>query len=248
MSSINTYITIPVLKDGISIDFVNSLKDRGNSNFNQKEFLKAIKDYTLAIQCFEHQDQNRKFDESACFLLASLYSNRSASFLMIPGTESLTDGIRDANRCIQLRPDWMKGYFRRAECLFMMKEYRLSALDYQNAINLDKNKSSMVQFKLKCALARAKEIDMKVLIHQVMPGKDICKKGVNPIQNLIFHYAQQMQNYIYIIGDTISKECIVVDCCWDVHGIVKYAKANGLKIVGAVFPMISFLGCYTLSF
>ena len=43
-----------------------------------------------------------------------------------------------------------------------------------------------------------------------------------------------MQNYIYIVGDSVSRECVVIDACWDTNGIIKYAKANDLRIVGAV--------------
>jgi glyoxylase-like metal-dependent hydrolase (beta-lactamase superfamily II) len=35
------------------------------------------------------------------------------------------------------------------------------------------------------------------------------------------------------VGDAASRECIVIDSCWDTTGIAKYAKANDLKIVGA---------------
>jgi hypothetical protein len=33
----------------------------------------------------------------------------------------------------------------------------------------------------------------------------------------IFSSAQQMQNYIYLIGDAKTRECVVVDAAWDVN-------------------------------
>jgi hypothetical protein len=28
-----------------------------------------------------------------------------------------------------------------------------------------------------------------------------------------------MQNFIYLVGDARTRECVVVDACWDVAGI-----------------------------
>ena len=41
-----------------------------------------------------------------------LYSNRSASFLCL-GDEK--NALEDAERCVELRPEWFKGYYRLAQ-------------------------------------------------------------------------------------------------------------------------------------
>ncbi|CAG8577464.1 18969_t:CDS:2 [Racocetra fulgida] len=43
-----------------------------------------------------------------------------------------------------------------------------------------------------------------------------------------------MKNLIYVIVDNSTKECIVIDACWDVDGIVKFIKNKRLKLVGAI--------------
>lgn len=193
-SSINLYLAAPFLKDGVTVEFVNSLKDVGNICFRKNQYSKAIQEYSKAIECFKQstQDINGNVDESLCSLLAYLYSNRSASFVMTPTMERLTDGIRDANMCIKLMPTWLKGYYRRAESLLLMKEYRLAALDYQKAWELDSQKSDILLIKLRFCQTKVKEIDMKVIVHQISPSKEICKKGFNPIQNMIFGYASKL--------------------------------------------------------
>lgn len=178
----------PFLKDGLSIEFVTSLKDVGNEFYRRNQYSKAIEEYTKGIECFKknNQDTVEEFDEELRSLLAYLYSNRSASYAM---SDSLTDGIRDANLCIKLMPRWIKGYYRRAESLLLMKEYRLAALDFQKALELDSERSSTLMEKLEYCQTKVKEIDMKVIIHQISPSKEICKKGFNPIKNLVFTYA-----------------------------------------------------------
>ena len=46
--------------------------------------------------------------------LAPIYSNRSASFLRL---SKVSQALSDAERCIELRPDWDKAYFRKATAL-----------------------------------------------------------------------------------------------------------------------------------
>lgn len=43
-----------------------------------------------------------------------------------------------------------------------------------------------------------------------------------------------MENFIYLIGDTRTKECVMVDPAWDVASVLDVAKADGMKLVGAL--------------
>jgi glyoxylase-like metal-dependent hydrolase (beta-lactamase superfamily II) len=43
-----------------------------------------------------------------------------------------------------------------------------------------------------------------------------------------------MQNLIYLIVHKVSRQCIVIDACWDVDGILNYAKKYELQIVAAI--------------
>lgn len=46
--------------------------------------------------------------------------------------------------------------------------------------------------------------------------------------------AEQMENFVYLIGDRDSRECVAVDPAWDIQGIVDIAAQDGMKIVGAL--------------
>jgi glyoxylase-like metal-dependent hydrolase (beta-lactamase superfamily II) len=73
-------------------------------------------------------------------------------------------------------------------------------------------------------------------IHQLFPGREICRYSIfTPIQSIIFeNIAKPLGNFIYLIADKESRDCIVIDACWDIYGILKYAKDKNLRIVGAV--------------
>jgi glyoxylase-like metal-dependent hydrolase (beta-lactamase superfamily II) len=43
-----------------------------------------------------------------------------------------------------------------------------------------------------------------------------------------------MQNFVYLVGDPVARECVVVDPAWDIDRIVDTAEADGLRIVGAL--------------
>lgn len=43
-----------------------------------------------------------------------------------------------------------------------------------------------------------------------------------------------MQNFVYLVGDPATRECVVVDPAWDIDRIVDTAETDGLRIVGAL--------------
>lgn len=46
--------------------------------------------------------------------------------------------------------------------------------------------------------------------------------------------ARQMANFIYLIGDTQTRECMVVDPAWDIDGILNRVQQDGMKLTGAL--------------
>ncbi|KAJ3416048.1 hypothetical protein HDV05_003407 [Chytridiales sp. JEL 0842] len=170
-------------------------------------------------------------EEELLQLLTSLLSNRSVGYLLLqkPNEASL-----DACEVIRLNPNWVKGYFRRAEALSMLKQYEDALEDFMSALERDKGNKIILE-KIARTKVHIRDAEMGIVIHQLLPGRDICEKSIlSPIQNLVFDFALQMQNIIHIIGNVASKEAIVVDPVWDVDGILRFAKAEGLTIVGAI--------------
>lgn len=65
----------------------------------------------------------------------------------------------------------------------------------------------------------------RLYLRQLLAGRDF---GVgNPV-------AAQMQNFVYLVGDRDTGECLVVDPAWDVRDLLRVAAADDMKIVGAL--------------
>ena len=43
-----------------------------------------------------------------------------------------------------------------------------------------------------------------------------------------------MQNFVYLIGDPVARQCVVVDPAWDIDTIVNTAAADDMTLTGAV--------------
>mgnify|MGYP000529984658 CR=1 FL=1 len=60
---------------------------------------------------------------------------------------------------------------------------------------------------------------------QLLSGVDIGKSDSS---------AQQMANFIYIIGDKNTRECVIVDPAWDIDGILNVIEAEEMKLKGSL--------------
>ncbi|KAH8948623.1 hypothetical protein BDL97_11G104000 [Sphagnum fallax] len=69
---------------------------------------------------------------------------------------------------------------------------------------------------------------------QLLAGRDFCINPTNVIERQIFSSAQQMQNFVYLVGDAKTREAVVVDAAWDVKGIRAVLAADNMNLVGAV--------------
>ncbi|MEQ1633336.1 MAG: MBL fold metallo-hydrolase [Planctomycetota bacterium] len=46
--------------------------------------------------------------------------------------------------------------------------------------------------------------------------------------------AEQMQNFVYAIGDAVTKECVLVDPCYAVADLLKLCEHDGYRVTGAL--------------
>jgi len=66
---------------------------------------------------------------------------------------------------------------------------------------------------------------MGIYVKQLLAGRDFATAD---------SFAAQMANFIYLIGDTQTRECMVVDPAWDVQGVLNFIDAEGLILTGAL--------------
>jgi glyoxylase-like metal-dependent hydrolase (beta-lactamase superfamily II) len=64
-----------------------------------------------------------------------------------------------------------------------------------------------------------------MVLKQLLVGRDVGKGNLA---------GEQMQNFVYLIGDRERGECLVVDPAWDIEGIVAAAGAEGMRVTGAL--------------
>jgi glyoxylase-like metal-dependent hydrolase (beta-lactamase superfamily II) len=46
--------------------------------------------------------------------------------------------------------------------------------------------------------------------------------------------AAQMRNFVYAIGDTETRDCVLVDPAWDIAGLLRRLDADGMRLTGAL--------------
>eukprot|EP00035_Acanthoeca_spectabilis_P020054 m.430932 g.430932 ORF g.430932 m.430932 type:complete len:337 (+) comp17231_c0_seq1:204-1214(+) len=99
-------------------------KAKGNEFFKAAKFPDAIGQYSEAIK--------RNPDDTA--FTSRIYSNRSACYTKLL---ELPHALKDAEECIKLDPNWVKGYLRKANCLLGMKREGEAETTYKQALEKD---------------------------------------------------------------------------------------------------------------
>ena len=101
-------------------------KEKGNAEFSQGNFEMAIEYFTNAISA----DPNDHV----------FYSNRSACYSSLKDYEK---ALKDAEKCIELKPDWVRGYTRKGLAEFYLEEYEKAVATYEAGLKLDANNQQL---------------------------------------------------------------------------------------------------------
>lgn len=87
--------------------------------FKEQRYPEAVQHYTEALKRGPPHVNPEAY---------KLYSNRAACFTKLG---AYPDGIKDADECISLKPDFAKGYSRKGHLQFFMKDYDKAIATYQ---------------------------------------------------------------------------------------------------------------------
>lgn len=60
---------------------------------------------------------------------------------------------------------------------------------------------------------------------QLLSGRDFARSD---------RVAAGMVNFVYLIGDLATRECVVVDPAWDIQGLLDIVDSDGMTLVGAL--------------
>jgi tetratricopeptide (TPR) repeat protein len=116
-------------------------KTKGNEHFNAKRWQEAITCYSRGI------DLNPK--------VVILFSNRSAAYTQLGQYQLALD---DAEKCIILKRDWVKGHFRRGKALMGLQRYTEAIVSLKEALNCEVG-SKEIQEALRAAVLKAREAE-----------------------------------------------------------------------------------------
>lgn len=70
-----------------------------------------------------------------------VYSNRAACYTKLG---AMPEGLKDAEKCLELDPTFTKGYTRKGAIQFFMKEYDKAMETYQAGLKLDPNNQELL--------------------------------------------------------------------------------------------------------
>lgn len=102
-------------------------REAGTAAFKAGDNEKAVKCFTEAIE----KDPNNHL----------LYSNRSAAYAKL---DRFKDALLDANKCIDLKPDWFKGHSRRGAAYMGLKSWRAALGAFEAGLQLEPSNDYML--------------------------------------------------------------------------------------------------------
>ncbi|KAJ8764191.1 hypothetical protein K2173_005371 [Erythroxylum novogranatense] len=108
-------------------------REKGNEYFKQQKYPEAVKHYTESLR------RNPK-DPKA-------YSNRAACYTKLG---ALPEGLKDAEKCIELDPTFTKGYTRKGAIKFFMKEYEKALETYQEGLKHEPQNQELLDGVRRC--------------------------------------------------------------------------------------------------
>eukprot|EP01018_Ginkgo_biloba_P037009 Gb_26337 [translate_table: standard] len=108
-------------------------REKGNEYFKQQQYPEAVKHYTEALKRNPNDPR--------------VYSNRAACYTKLG---ALPEGLKDANKCIELDPAFTKGYSRKGAVQFFMKEYDKALETYQEGLKHDENNQELMEGVRRC--------------------------------------------------------------------------------------------------
>ncbi|TVU29034.1 hypothetical protein EJB05_20576 [Eragrostis curvula] len=108
-------------------------REKGNELFKEQKYPDAIKHYTEALR------RNPKDPR--------VYSNRAACYTKLG---AMPEGLKDAEKCLELDPNFTKGYTRKGAIQFFMKEYDKAMETYQAGLKLDPNNQELLDGVRRC--------------------------------------------------------------------------------------------------
>lgn len=116
----------------INPELAKQKKEEGNELFKQDKFPEAVAAYTESI----------KRDPSE----HTAYSNRAAAYLKLG---AYNDALKDAEKCLEIKPDFVKGHVRKGHAYFWTKQYNRALQAYDAGLKIDPNSTDCKEGRMR---------------------------------------------------------------------------------------------------
>mmetsp|Transcript_13785 Transcript_13785/g.20483 ORF Transcript_13785/g.20483 Transcript_13785/m.20483 type:complete len:565 (+) Transcript_13785:81-1775(+) len=130
--------------------------------------------------------QAGKFDEAIAFYSKAIeldgsnhvyYSNRSAAYLSKSDAEN---ALKDAEKCIQVKPDWPKGFSRKGAALHKLKRFEEAANEYENGLKIAPDDAGLKRGLEEVLKAKTSSSALPSQFNNLFGGNILAKLAGNP--------------------------------------------------------------------
>eukprot|EP00359_Climacostomum_virens_P001814 CAMPEP_0204898744 /NCGR_PEP_ID=MMETSP1397-20131031/1460_1 /ASSEMBLY_ACC=CAM_ASM_000891 /TAXON_ID=49980 /ORGANISM="Climacostomum Climacostomum virens, Strain Stock W-24" /LENGTH=562 /DNA_ID=CAMNT_0052066629 /DNA_START=6 /DNA_END=1694 /DNA_ORIENTATION=+ len=144
----------------MSRELAQAAKDRGNADFSAKNYASAIEHFSEAIR---HDPNDHVF-----------YSNRSACYASL---EQYPQALEDAKKCVELKPDWVRGYTRKGLAEYYLGLYADAVGTYSKGLEIEPGNDQLKQGLLN---AQQKQSEASNPFAQFFTGENLAKLMAHP--------------------------------------------------------------------
>jgi len=116
-------------------------KELGNAAFKGQKYPEAVAHYSEALKRGPAKVNPEAY---------KLFSNRAACYTKLG---AWNEGLKDADECIRLAPDFAKGYSRKGHLQFFMKEFDKAMTTYETGLKHDPENAELKEGLMRCVQA-----------------------------------------------------------------------------------------------
>mmetsp|Transcript_2032 Transcript_2032/g.3172 ORF Transcript_2032/g.3172 Transcript_2032/m.3172 type:complete len:580 (+) Transcript_2032:75-1814(+) len=122
----------------ISMDLCNEEREKGNAFFKQMKYPEAVAAYAEAL---------KRGPPSVNPEAHKLFSNLATCYTKLG---AYPDGVKAADKCIELEPSFAKGYSRKGTLQFLMKEYEKAMETFGAGLKHEPDNEELLEGSNKC--------------------------------------------------------------------------------------------------
>lgn len=185
----------------------DELKTQGNKEFSAGNYVEAINYFSKGIQL---DAQNHV-----------LFSNRSACYAAL---HKYQDALDDADKCIRIKPDWVKGYTRRGAALHGLRRYNEAAVAYNKGLSLEANNAACLQGLKDIQVAQ--QAEARNPIAKVFTPEAFHKIQENPKLSLLL----MQPDYVKMIDEVIKNPNSASQYMGDQRFMATLMHLSGMKL------------------